>query len=100
MAKVTSLLNDKSVVGNPYPTTPYKVPEVGLEPNLDSSTTADSDCVCAFFPQCCAANALQEGVSNCRRLASIDTDLQRVVRVWDELPEQIRRAILALVGSS
>ena len=73
---------------------------MGVEPNLASDTIASGDCRCAFCPECGAANALQEGVSNCRRLASIDTDLQRVVRVWDELPAQIHKAILALVGAN
>ena len=29
---MTSQLNNEGVVGSPYPTTPYKVPKVGLEP--------------------------------------------------------------------
>ncbi len=34
---------------------------VGVEPNLESATTADGDCGCANCPGCCAANALQDG---------------------------------------
>jgi hypothetical protein len=29
-----------------------------------------------------------------------DADLQRVVEAWPDLPEAIRRAVLALVGSA
>jgi hypothetical protein len=75
-----------------------KVPEVGVEPNLESATTADGDCGCANCPGCCAANALQGGRSVCPALASLDTDLQRVVGAWDGLPTHIRKTILALVG--
>ena len=41
---------------------------------------------------------MRSGHINCPGLAPIDADLQRVVGVWDELPEHIRKAILALVG--
>jgi len=71
---------------------------VGVEPNLDSATTADGDCGCANCPGCCAANALQGGRPDCPALASLDAELQRVVGAWDELPTHIRKTILALVG--
>jgi hypothetical protein len=71
---------------------------VGVEPNLNSDATGDGDCVCDFWPGCRAANALQDGCSNCPALASLDADLQRVVGAWEGLPEHVRKTILALVG--
>ena len=35
--KTTAAVNNEGVVGTPYPTTPYKVPKVGLEPTRDCS---------------------------------------------------------------
>jgi hypothetical protein len=32
--------------------------------------------------------------------AHLDSDLARVVELWPDLPKHIRRAVLALVGSS
>jgi hypothetical protein len=43
--------------------------------------------------------ALQNDGSKCPDLASFDADLQRVISAWDGLPEAIRRAILALIGT-
>ena len=34
---------------------------VGVEPNLNSDTTADGDCVCVNCHECRAANAMQDG---------------------------------------
>jgi hypothetical protein len=71
---------------------------VGVEPNLNSDATADGDCSCVNCPKCGAANALQDGHFDCPALASLDTDLQRVVGAWDGLPAHMRKTILALVG--
>ncbi|HEX3655637.1 MAG TPA: hypothetical protein VHV55_07520 [Pirellulales bacterium] len=37
--------------------------------------------------------------SNCLDVASLDTDLQRVIAAWHVLPEAIRAAIMALIGT-
>ena len=59
---------------------------MGVEPNLNSDATADSDCGCVNCPACCAANALQGGRSDCPALASLDANLQRVVGARGYLP--------------
>jgi hypothetical protein len=46
-----------------------------------------------------AANALHSGRLKWLESALIDANLQRVITTWDTLPEAIRRAILALIGS-
>jgi hypothetical protein len=70
---------------------------VGVEPTIEFDGTDCKHGVCVNCPGCGAANALQDGRSDCPGLASIDADLQRVVGAWDRLPEHIRKAILALV---
>ena len=39
--KTTAAVNNEGVVGSPYPTTPYKVPEAGLEPALSCENRQD-----------------------------------------------------------
>jgi hypothetical protein len=75
------------------------VEAAGIEPASDFAVTRDLACSCIVCEECRAANALQNGGSNCHFLASADADLQRVVGVWDGLPGAMRKAILALVGS-
>jgi hypothetical protein len=91
-AKIPEVVNYQQLPGF------REVAAVGVEPNLNSDTTADNVCACVNCPACCAANALQGGRPDCPALASLDVDLQRVVGAWEGLPTHIRKTILALVG--
>jgi hypothetical protein len=44
--------------------------------------------------------ALDSGGPECRLLSSLDSDLQRVTAAWDGLLPAIRKATLAMIGSS
>ena len=83
---------------SPYALFPFRRPQVGVEPTQEIDATAVGAGGCDFYPGCRAANALQEGSFDCHALASLDTDLQRVVGAWEGLPTHIRKTILALVG--
>jgi len=48
---------------------------------------------------CRAANALHSGRLDWLALAFNDTNLQRVIAAWGNLPEPVRKAMMALVGS-
>jgi hypothetical protein len=71
----------------------------GFEAEADSDVINDGNCLCNFCRGWRAANALQKDGSKCPDLASFDADLQRVISAWGRLPEAIRRAILALIGT-
>jgi hypothetical protein len=43
-----------------------------------------------------AANALHSGGFQWLESALVDTDLQQVIAAWNDLPEAIRRAMVAL----
>jgi hypothetical protein len=48
---------------------------------------------------CRAANALHSGRFQWLQTALNDADLQRVIATWDAMPEAIRIAVMALVGT-
>jgi hypothetical protein len=48
---------------------------------------------------CRAANALHSGRFEWLQSALHDAELQRVIETWDALPEVIRIAVMALVGT-
>ena len=72
---------------------------MGFESTSDFDATGKLPCGCVICEQCRAANALHCESFNCLSLASIDTNLQEVIAAWDGLPEAIRRAVMALIGS-
>jgi hypothetical protein len=75
------------------------VEATGFEPASCSKSTVNCHCGCVICEDRCAARALHSGGLNCHFLTSVDADLQRVIAAWDGLPEAIRRATLALIGS-
>lgn len=72
---------------------------MGFEPAGDFDATTDGQCSCEFCQGWRAANALHSEVTSCPEVASADPELQRVVASWDALPEAIRAAVLALIGT-
>jgi hypothetical protein len=48
---------------------------------------------------CRAANSLHSGRLKWLESTLSDADLQRVVATWDSMPEAIRIAVMALVGT-
>ena len=75
-----------------------KLEAAGIEPSDDFAATKDGVCNCENCQQCRAAYALHLECFKGHLLASFDADLQRVIAVWDELPEAMRRAALAIMG--
>jgi hypothetical protein len=71
----------------------------GIEPAFNSDATDILPCSCVNCQQCRAAPALHFGCPDWLETASHDADLQRVIAAWGDLPEAIRRALLALIGS-
>jgi len=69
----------------------------GIEPALDFDATGIPPCGCVIWEQCRAANALHSGRPEWLEMALDDTDLQRVVEAWADLPESMRKAIAFLV---
>lgn len=70
---------------------------MGLEPTADFNLTGILPCGCVICEECRAALALQMARSEWLDLAPVDAGLQRVIAVWDRLPDAIRLAIAALV---
>jgi hypothetical protein len=77
----------------------FQAEGMGFEPTLESAATDDCDGGCEKCLSVHAAMALHCESSNCLSLASIDADLQEVIAAWDGLPEAIRKAVMALIGS-
>lgn len=71
----------------------------GIEPCNDFGATSDSLCDCENCRQCRAANALHLECLKRPWLASVDTDLQRLLGNWDNLSHAVRIAIGNLVDS-
>ena len=70
-----------------------------IEPAIEFGATGILPCGCVISEQCRAALALQMDDSRCLRLALHDGNLQRIVGVWDRLPETFRSAVAVLVES-
>ncbi len=79
--------------------TPRRVEAAGIEPSDDFDATIDGLCDCENCQQCRAANALHLDCFKSHFLASLDADLQRVIRAWALLPKRAQTAVLALVGT-
>jgi hypothetical protein len=75
-----------------------KISPTGFEPVGNFDAITDGPCTCDFCQGWLAALALQNDVSKCLDMASIDSDLELVIVVWSELPVVMRRAIMALIG--
>jgi hypothetical protein len=78
--------------------TETRAEDMGLEPAIDFNTNVDAACNCDKCDQCGAVNALQTNSAVGLCMASIDADLQLVIAEWEEAPQAIRRAILALLN--
>jgi hypothetical protein len=76
-----------------------RVGATGFEPAMEIAGTEDGDCSYEKCDMCRAANALHSGRLGWLSLASTDSKLQRVITAWVDLPDPIRRAIMALVAS-
>jgi hypothetical protein len=72
---------------------------MGFEPTCDSAANDDVPCACEKCRQARAALALHSGCFKWLESALNDADLRRVVAAWDGMPEAIRRALVALIGS-
>ena len=70
-----------------------------MNPAVDSDGSDEPCCGCEFCQGYSAAIALHTGLANCHAVASFDADLQRVIAAWGTLPEPMRQAIMALVGT-
>ena len=71
----------------------------GIEPASCNDATSNTPYACVNCQHWRAANALHSGGFQWPELASVDVELQRVITAWGDLPEAIRRAVSALVGS-
>lgn len=76
----------------------FQAEGMGFEPDADFTATGVLPCVCVICPECRAARALQTGRLQWLESALNDADLQRVIAAWADLPDAIRRAMLALIG--
>src|SRR5271155_3822197 len=73
---------------------------MGFEPFADFVVTANSSCSCEFCEGYRAANALHSGCSKWLDSALNDANLQRLIAAWNNLPEGLQTAIMALVGTT
>jgi hypothetical protein len=71
----------------------------GIEPAFNSDATDFLPCGCVNCQQCRAARALHLGCPDWLYVASADADLQRVIAAWDALPQAIRAAVMAVIGT-
>ena len=69
---------------------------MGFEPDADFAATGILPCGCVICEECRAALALQTGRAEWLESALDDADLRRVVSVWGDLPDVLRRAILSV----
>jgi hypothetical protein len=76
------------------------VEAAGIEPSADIYATDNALCNCEYCQQCRAANALHFDCVKSHFLASLDTDLQRVIAGWERLDGTTRHAIAARFGQS
>jgi hypothetical protein len=73
------------------------VEAAGIEPGADFDATETRVCDCENCQLCRAAYALHLECFKCRYLATLDKDLQRVIRDWANLKPSVRSAICSLV---
>ena len=71
----------------------------GIEPASNSDATDILPCSCVNCQQCRAARALHFGCPDWLSVASSDADLHRVISSWDALPQAIRTAVMAVIGT-
>jgi hypothetical protein len=76
---------------------PRGCPSPGIEPASDFNASADFTCTCEFCQGWRAANALQNVDASCLDLAQFDADLRCVNSALGNLPDAIRRLIIALI---
>jgi hypothetical protein len=71
----------------------------GFEPAPDFLLSDCAGCGYADCEMCRAANALQAGRLRWLELALNDAELQRLIVAWSSVPNAIRKAVVALIGS-
>ena len=69
----------------------------GIEPSDDFDATDSGLCDCENCRQCRAAYALHLECFKGQFLASVDTDLRRVIAGWERLTDALRNAVMTLV---
>ena len=70
---------------------------MGFEPGADFAPSNCNSPTCVDCEMRRAANALHSGCFQWLEVALKDTDLQRVIAAWRDMPAPIRSAVLALV---
>lgn len=90
----------KASLVSPYLQRTSEAEGMGFEPGPNLEGTHCVTCTCAEGQRDGAANALQNKGSHSQLLATIDTDLQRVIAAWDGLPIGIKKAVIALLDLS
>jgi len=73
------------------------VEAAGIEPVSDSATNDNIACGCENCQQCRAALALHSECFKRQFMASLDVELQIVIRGWGRLQDSIRSGIVTLV---
>jgi hypothetical protein len=76
-----------------------KEPAAGVEPAGNLDVTGVATCSFVNCDECRAALALHSECAARHCLASLDTELQWLITVWDGLSEAIRSAIVVLIAS-
>jgi hypothetical protein len=71
----------------------------GVEPASEFDGNANSECGCDYCKGYGAALALHSRRTMRPEFAPFDADLQRLIAAWHTLPNAIRTAVLALVGT-
>jgi hypothetical protein len=75
----------------------FKARVTGLEPASEFAANVGALCGCENCLQCCAARALHSECFKRHYLASLDSDLQKVINAWERLPVTLREAVSVLV---
>lgn len=71
-----------------------KMEAAGIEPSDDFDATKNSVCDCEKCQECRAAQALHGECFQSHYLASLDAELQRVLKVWKRLDASARLAVV------
>ena len=72
---------------------------VVFEPAANSEVNDNTCCIYVNCQEGCVSNALHPEFLRCLDVALRDADLQNMIAAWERLPDGIRKAILALIGS-